>query len=278
MGSRNTLTPSEFERFERDGYVVVREAFARADALEMQDRWWAELELMHRIRRDDRSTWRQIPGDLKAAKRDPIQSKIVTDRVLGVFDDLLGKGELEPPKDWGRTIATFPEAGDDWDVPTWFWHWDNPAHLHLDRPTALFVVSFIGEVAPRSGGTLLLSGSPRLLLQQERRRPNDEPYDPAGKPWFACYRFHPWLTALAGATPLSEGRIAAFMNQETVVDGIPLRVVELTGEPGDMVFCHPCMVHSGAPNRGDWPRLMRIKQQVFSREGRRRFAAAHQAP
>ena len=275
-----TLTASDVEGFERDGYVVVRQAFPRADALEMQARWWAELELLHRIRRDDRATWRQPASDLKAAKRDPIQAGILSPRVRGVFDDLLGKDAFEPPKDWGRTIVTFPEPpgeppNSNWDVPTWFWHWDNPAWLHLDRPTALFVVSFIGEVAPRSGGALLLSGSPRLLLQQERRRPVSEPRDPAGKPWFALYRSHPWLMALAGEAPSPTDRVAAFMDQETVVDGVPLRVVELTGQPGDMVFCHPCMVHCGAPNRGSQPRFMRIKQQVFSREGRERFMALH---
>ena len=137
------------------------------------------------------------------------------------------------------------------------------------------MVSFIGQVAPRSGGTLILSGSPRLLLQQERVRPADQPRDP--KPWNAFYRSHPWLMALAGEAPSPADRIAAFMDQETVVDGVPLRVVELTGEPGDMVVCHPCMVHCGAPNRGEQPRFMRIKQQVFSREGRRRFAAVHKA-
>jgi hypothetical protein len=52
------------------------------------------------------------------------------------------------------------------------------------------------------------------------------------------------------------------MESETVVEGVPLRVVELTGEPGDMVFCHPLMVHTAAPNRGLWPRFMRIKTQV----------------
>jgi hypothetical protein len=269
MAPPATLNPSDIERFERDGYVVVKEAFPRADALEMQDRWWAELELMHRIRRDDPATWRPIPGDLKAAKHDPIQARIASARVLGVFDDLLGKNELEPPRDWGRTIATFPEQGP-WDVPTWFWHWDNPVDLHCDRPTALFVVSFIGEVAPRSGGTLILSGSARLLLKQ-----SDEGRQSAAKPWHAFYRSHPWLMALAGEAPSPPDRVAAFMDRETVIDGVPLRVVELTGEPGDMVFCHPCMVHCGAPNRGSQPRFMRIKQQVFSREGRRRFAALH---
>jgi ectoine hydroxylase-related dioxygenase (phytanoyl-CoA dioxygenase family) len=45
-------------------------------------------------------------------------------------------------------------------------------------------------------------------------------------------------------------------------------VVELTGEPGDMVFCHPVMVHCAAPNRGTRPRFMRIKTQILTHEGR----------
>ena len=59
------------------------------------------------------------------------------------------------------------------------------------------------------------------------------------------------------------------MGRETIVEGVPLRVVELTGEPGDMVFCHPLIVHCAAPNRGARPRFMRIKQQFLTLEGRR---------
>jgi hypothetical protein len=98
----------------------------------MESRWWSELADTHGVRRDERSSWRQIPGDLKAAKRDPLQAEILSARVRGVFDDLLGEGTWSPPKDWGRTIVTFPEPGP-WDVPTWFWHWDNSAGPHLDR-------------------------------------------------------------------------------------------------------------------------------------------------
>jgi hypothetical protein len=54
------------------------------------------------------------------------------------------------------------------------------------------------------------------------------------------------------------------MDRETIVDGVPLRA----GEPGDMVFCHPVMVHCVAPNRGTGPRFMRIKTQVLAHEGR----------
>ncbi len=50
---------------------------------------------------------------------------------------------------------------------------------------------------------------------------------------------------------------------------VPLRVAELTGEPGDMVFCHPVMVHCRAQNRGVRPRFMRIKQQLLTHQGRR---------
>jgi hypothetical protein len=112
-----TLSPADLQRFECDGYIVVRQAFPRAAALAMEARWWSELADTHGINRDDRSSWHQVPGNL-------------------------------------------------------------------------------------------------------------------------------------------------------VVDGVPLRVVELTGEPGDMVLCHPAMVHCRAPNRGTYPRFTRIKQQFLTREAR----------
>lgn len=260
MRSRpTTLTPAAIERFERDGYVVVREAFSRADGLAMQQRWWRELAEEHGIRPDDRSSWRRLAGDLKSAKRDPLQARILTERVRGVFDDLLGEGAWSPPRNWGRAIATFPEPGT-WQVPTKLWHWDNPCDLHLDRPKALFVLSFVGSVAPQGGGTLILSGSPRLLLRQERRA-SGRPPSGAGV-WERFHRSDPWLMALTGLAPSPADRTAAFMDGETVVDDVPLRVVELTGEPGDMVFCHPVMVHCAAANRGTRPRFMRIKTQA----------------
>lgn len=264
------LSSSDLRGFERDGYVVVRQAFARADALDMEARWWSELADVHGVRRDDRSTWRQIAGDLKGAKRDPIQARILTDRVRAVLDDLLGPKAWEAPKDWGRPIVTFPEPGA-WDVPSHFWHWDNPWELYLERPMGLLVVSFIGQVDPGGGGTLILSGSPRLIIRQERSLPADQRRGGVEKPWDRLHRSHPWLMALTGHAPSPPDRIGTFMDEETLVDGVPLRVVELTGEPGDMVFCHPALVHCGAPNRGSRPRFMRIKQQLLTHEGRERL-------
>jgi hypothetical protein len=269
MGPQLTaLTSADIQRFERDGYVVVRQAFSREDALAMEWQWWRELEDAHNIRPDDRSSWRPITGDLKAAKRDPSQARILTERVHGVLDDLLGQAAWPLPRDWGRPLVTFPEPGP-WDVPTRLWHWDNLSELHLDRPRALFVVSFIGSVEPRGGGTVILSGSPRLLIEQERQLAADQRRVSITRLRDRFHRSHPWLMALTGLAPSPADRIAAFMDGETIVEGVPLRVVELTGEPGDMVFCHPLMVHCVAPNRGTRPRFMRIKTQVLTHEGRK---------
>jgi hypothetical protein len=269
MGSQlTTLTSANIRGFERDGYVVVREAFSAADGAAMEQQWWRELADGHGIRRDDRSSWRRLTGDLKAAKRDPLQARILTGRVRGVLDDLLGPGAWPAPRDWGRPLVTFPEPGR-WDVPTGLWHWDTPADLHTDRVRGLFVVSFVGSVRPRGGGTLILAGSHRLLIEQQHALPAAARGGSIAAQRDRFARSHPWLRALTGLAPSPPDRVAAYLDQESVVDGVPVRVVELTGAPGDMVFCHPSIVHCVAPNRGEWPRFMRIKTQILSHEGRR---------
>jgi hypothetical protein len=264
--SPTTLSPAEIEGFHDDGYLVVRGAFSPDDAQAMQDEWWSELAEAHGVRRDDRATWRPILGDLKRAKQSPIQQRIATAHVRGVVDDLLGAGNWRPPRDWGRALVTFPEPGA-WDVPTGLWHWDSPCGWHRDALNALFVVSFVGAVAPCSGGTLLLSGSPRLLMRQDAVLTPEERRSNAATHRDLFDRSHPWLMALTGKAPSPADRIAAFMDAGTEIDGVPIRVVELTGEPGDMVFCHPAIVHCGAPNRGAQPRFMRIRQQLMTHAG-----------
>lgn len=261
-----TLSAAEIAHFHDHGYVVVRGAFSFDDAQDMQHEWWAELAEVRGIERDDRATWRPILGDLKRPKQSPLEQRIATARVRGVIDDLLGADNWRPPRDWGRALVTFPEPGP-WDVPTGLWHWDSDCDWHVPALNALFVVSFVGSVAPRGGGTLILSGSPRLLMRHEAMLTPQQRRASAGARRDLFYRTHPWLMALAGKAPSPPDRIAAFMEAEMEIDGVPARVVELTGEPGDMVFCHPAIVHSVAPNRGDRPRFMRIRQHLMTHAG-----------
>ena len=60
------------------------------------------------------------------------------------------------------------------------------------------------------------------------------------------------------------------MEEGAEIDGIRLLAVELSGQPGDMVFCHPTIVHCVSPNCGTSPRMMRIGQ-VLTRHLRERL-------
>ena len=260
------LSAEEMAAFERDGFVRIRGAFGRADAEAMQDEWWAELAKVHGVDRDDRSTWRKPALDLRGPKSAPSQRLIETDRVRGVIDALLGEGAWSGPKDWGRPIVTFPSGAppEAWTIPKTVWHWDGRTDWNLKRLTTLLVVAFVGEVRPRGAGTLVVAGSPKVVLEQYGTIP--APVRGLGGTWWRdrLHRDHPWFAQLAGYAPGPEDRTRAFMDA-----GGPLRVVELTGEPGDMVFCHPLLVHAGAPNCRDVPRMVRIKQQLMSHEAQR---------
>jgi ectoine hydroxylase-related dioxygenase (phytanoyl-CoA dioxygenase family) len=45
------------------------------------------------------------------------------------------------------------------------------------------------------------------------------------------------------------------MDRAAHVDGVDVRAVELTGEPGDVILMHPLMLHAGSRNCAAVPRL-----------------------
>jgi len=103
--------------------------------------------------------------------------------------------------------------------------------------------AFLNAVRPRGGGTLALTGSHRLVA----------PYLNRG----AAFRMgrvrtelatHPWLRGLWEPGDGSGDRIQRYMN-----DGA---VVEMTGDPGDVILMHCDCFHAAAPNRLAEPRMM----------------------
>jgi ectoine hydroxylase-related dioxygenase (phytanoyl-CoA dioxygenase family) len=98
-------------------------------------------------------------------------------------------------------------------------------------------------VRPCGGGTLVLTGSHRLVAPYLGR--SEAFRMPSVR---AALSAHPWLRGLR--EPGDGGdRIRRYMKDGTVVDGVPLRVVELTGEPGDVIPMHRDRFHAAAPNR-----------------------------
>jgi ectoine hydroxylase-related dioxygenase (phytanoyl-CoA dioxygenase family) len=111
---------------------------------------------------------------------------------------------------------------------------------------------------PRGGGTLIASGSHRHLERFHRAlAPDDRPKHATLRKRFSGS--HPWLAELTGVTSATTDRVPRFMETTTEIDGVPLRVLELTGGPGDAVLCHPSIFHAVSPNRADVPRFMRVK-------------------
>ena len=170
------------------------------------------------------------------------------------IDDLLGPGRWARPEHWGEFLVNFPEPGREWIVPT-LWHSDAAYGDPLKPPLGVMVFSFLNRVEGHGGGTLVLAGSHRLVA----RFATDRPKSAEGKTQTvrrAFYQSHPWLAALV-ANDGDRSRLDRFA-AEASIDGIPARVVELTGDPGDIVICHPLIAHCVSPNCAREPRFMRI--------------------
>ena len=95
------------------------------------------------------------------------------------------------------------------------------------------------------GGTLFVAGSHRLLDAPGREL--------RSKAFKKALRKKPYFNVLLGEDNAERARYLAEAHR---VDGIDLRVVELTGEPGDVVLADARLLHAPAPNAQSTPRLM----------------------
>jgi hypothetical protein len=253
------LTTDQREAFAAHGFVHLREAFPREAAVQIQERMWDELREEYGIDRHDRSTWRQPRRCLHRAKWDLGQGVIASESLIGAIHDLLGASDWPLPAHWGVVLTTFPNcAWDEWAVPI-AWHSDYGLHGGGNALGDLFIFTFFSSVRPRGGGTLLLSGSHRLLQKFHAELSLAERELGHRELRKRFLRWDPWLRSLAGLTPGPERRDESFMATSREVKGVSVRVVELTGEPGDAVLCHPLILHVRAPNASETPRFMRAR-------------------
>ena len=54
------------------------------------------------------------------------------------------------------------------------------------------------------------------------------------------------------------------MDTSTTLEDVDVRVVEMTGEPGDVYLMHPLMMHAPSPNRLAMPRMV-LSTTVYQR-------------
>jgi len=245
----------------------------------MRGRIWAHLAEQHGMRCGTRSTWTvDQPRHFQALSRAGAFAAIASPVLTEAIDDLLGAGRWQRPKRWGEPLVTFPRPGTPWGVPSAMWHIDWPPRGEPEPLFGLRALAFLKMVPPGGGGTLVLSGSHRLVAQLVRESPErDRGSSPRVREHFA--RRHAWFRDLIDA-PDAPDRTARLTGEGALLDGVPVRVVELTGAEGEVVLVHPWLFHSPAPNCADEPRLMLAQSlhtpqgiAAFARPERRRAAA-----
>lgn len=242
------LTADQHDEFRATGLLRLGGAFPHAVAEAMCERLWEFLARRYAIHRGEPSTWTiEQPARFQPVTHSGAFRAVGADPLCAALDTLLGPGQWTRPRWWGRPLVTFPHDGP-WELPARAWHFDYMPVSAGPRPVQFF--AFLNQVRPRGGGTLVLAGSHRLVA----------PYLGLGEAFRldrvrTSLAAHPWLRGLWKPGD-GDDRIQRYMNDGTSIDGIPLRVVELTGEPGDVILMHSDTFHAAAPNRLTEPRMM----------------------
>ena len=199
----------------------------------MRQRVWEHLLGMHGIHPDRPETWTvHMPAQFQKLTGTGAFDAMATSQLCTVIDGLLGTGRWQRPAHWGRPLVTFPRPGPAWDLPTSGWHLDSQ-DLEL---TMAAVFAHLAPVRPGGGGTLVVTGSHRLTTPSGPRAGNVPVRSGEVKAYLRTV--HPWLRDL-WHTGGDTDRIHRYMTAGAVIDGVHVRVEELTGEPGDAVIMHP---------------------------------------
>jgi hypothetical protein len=258
-----SMSESQRATFREQGIVRLPGAVATDDANRMVERIWDVLGARHGIRRDDPTTWSVAqPTGFQSLTRTGAFGALASPAVCQALDDLLGVEAWNVPGAWGAPLVTFPDTARRWDVPSGQWHLDFVARGSPQQLPGIRVLALLVPIQPRGGSTLVVSGSHRLV---ELLIANDR----AAEGHSAHVRdelstVYPWLRALWSRGTATSDRERCLMTDGVTIDGVRLRVVELTGDAGDVFLMHPWTFHAPSPNCGSAPRMI-VSHSVFSR-------------
>ena len=243
------------DQFRDEGIIRLDGAFAPDAALAIRDTVWHHVERLTDVRRSDPSTWTRhgsTIGFKRLRGKRVFAPPIDNPSVQGALDAVFGPdGWQRPEVPRAQVLLTFPTPGP-WVMPA-AWHMD----CGFEAPTwpvpAVKIFSFFDDVDAEGGGTLVLAGSHRLV---ERYAPTLPPATGGNRvQWDRFMRQDPWLDRLRrGGTAAAPAR--ELLEEQHDVDGVPVRAIELTGRPGDVVVTHLHVFHCSAANVCPRPRQM----------------------
>jgi len=166
---------------------------------------------------------------------------LVSEDLIRLGEELLGE-PVTPLSPRQQILFTLPGA-EPWSVPNDVWHVDLP-RLGKLGPPGLQMFTFLDDLQPKGGGTLVLAGSHRLLNTAHITK-SKELKRLLGKEDFFRRLFD------KSRTPIVD-----LENIVGSVDGVDLEVVELAGEIGDVFLMDLRVLHTPAPNCSQTARLM----------------------
>jgi hypothetical protein len=240
------------QHFRVHGWMRVRAAFSADEAAAMRAAAWRALAKVG-ISHSDPSTWtRERPEHLQHVKDDAAFRAVGSARLLEAIDAALEGQPYEKPKNWGALFLAFPST-DAWNVPSRGWHADANYSSALSPPAGVRTHALFGDVADRAGGTLIVSGSHRLVHRYFENNP--PPSGARGADYRQLLQGHPYLRDLHREGDVDE-RTARFIDRAEEHDGISLQVVENTGAAGDVILLHPLVLHVATPNTSKAPRFL----------------------
>jgi hypothetical protein len=245
------LTAEEHEGLAATGVAHLPGAVDRATADAMADQVWASLA-SREIERADPRTWPVgFVGKHQSLRRRRVFDAFGTRAVGALADAVLGEGGWNEVGRWGPALVTFPEPGP-WIVPHTVWHVDIPAKGDPDSPAVARLFGYVSDVVPQGGGTLVVEGSHELVRRLVAAAPGHDAGS-SNRIRRQLMSLSPWFRALG-----REGgdRVRQFMLDGDEVDGVRVRVAELTGEAGDVVVMLPWTLHGLAMNCSPAPRFM----------------------
>jgi Phytanoyl-CoA dioxygenase (PhyH) len=245
------LRADQAARLDATGILRLPGVVDRAAADGMADAVWASLA-PRGVDRADRATWPSgFVGQHQALRRRRVFDAFRGPATAAAADAVLGPGTWSDARSWGPALVTFPEPGP-WTLPHTTWHVDLPGRGDPNRPAAVRLFGYAADAVPRGGGTVVVEGSHEVVRRLVAAAPGGD-LGSSREVRRRLAAHHPWFRALG-----REGgdRIRQFMTDGDEVDGIRVRVVELTADAGDLVVMLPWTLHNLAPNCSAMPRLM----------------------
>jgi Phytanoyl-CoA dioxygenase (PhyH) len=248
------LTTEQREQFDRAGIVRIAGAIAPADVAAMCDCVWRNLEREYQIRRDDPATWqgRRVAGS-RSLDDSATFEQVASPAVCGALDDLLGAGNWQRPARWASLLVSFPEAGGPWRLPHQSWHLDLPASCALSELFGVRMFTCLAKLEPGGGATVVVAGSHRVVQNLAARKGVKRMHSADARK--LLIKGSPWMRDLCSLDPAID-RKRRFMDGAAKVDGVEVRVVEVTGDPGDVILMHPLAMHAASRNCAAVPRIV----------------------